>query len=156
MNEDFTLPAPAGTFDSHVPSRRTTGRAALPRTGSIDDDEWRRVFEQDEYDRAFVELNSAFYGDHGRPLDADAWSGLSRFLKRTPMRVRPTMGAESTGRIIATWRMGQEALSLEFLDRFQLKFAVTAFMNGNLERRWGLGHAVSLFDQEPLAARFTE
>ena len=70
------------------------------------------------------------------------------------MRVRPVVGAEASGRVIATWRLADEALSLEFIDKFKLKFAVTVNLAGALERRWGLGHAVALFDSEPLTARF--
>ncbi|WP_457333156.1 hypothetical protein [Rhizobacter sp. P5_C2] len=153
MFNDLLSSTPA-TADRQLPDGRLAPRAKAPGSASIDECEWRQVFAQGEYQRAFVELSAAYYEDYGRPLDEDSWAGLIRFLIRTPMRVLPTMGAEASGRIIATWQIGNEALSLEFLDRFQLKFAVTASVDGALERRWGRGHAVALFDVEPLTARF--
>ena len=148
----YSGPAPSPTKTESDVRRRMA--SCTTDSAAIDEGEWRRVNSEDEYQRVFVELNSAFYADYGRALDAASWAGLSRFLKRTSMRVRPTMGAESTGRVIATWRIGDEALTLEFIDKFKLKFAVTAKSANALERRWGLGHAVSLLDAEPLAARF--
>lgn len=138
-----------------LPSKAIAARASAAGSGSIDQREWRRVIAEDEYHRTFVELNSAFYADYQRVLNDDSWAGLSRFLKRTNMCVRPTVGAESNGRVIATWRIGDEALSLEFVDKFKLKFAVTVNVDGALHRRWGLGHAVALFEAEPLTARFS-
>lgn len=158
MFNEFISSAPASSvvesWRRHMPSQTAAARAGATDSGSIGEGEWRRVLAQDQYQRAFVELSSAFYADYGQVLDAESWAGLSRFLKRTSMRVRPTMGAESNGRVIATWRIGDEALSLEFVDRFKLKFAVTANSAGARQRRWGLGHAVSLFETEPLTAQF--
>lgn len=126
----------------------------LPKVASISDDEFRLTLRQDSYQRVFVELNTAFYEDYGRQLDEDSKAGLLRFLKHSPMRAQPVIGAESSGRLIATWRIAGEALSLEFIEKFKLKFAVTATEDGQLQRRWGIGHPVTLFEIEPLTARF--
>jgi hypothetical protein len=150
MNSDFVPFMPAPKVASPRPRLRTAGAMA----GSISEGEFQSVLEDDEFQRTLVELSTAFYGDYGRVLDADSVAGLRRFLKRSQMRVRPTVGAESTGRLIATWRAGDEALSLEFISRFDLRYAVTANENGNLRRSWGVGHSVTLFDAEPLTARF--
>lgn len=129
--------------------------AARIASAAISEEQFNQQLELQAFERNLVALNAAFYEDYGGELDSDSRAGLERFVRKTPMVSRPSVGAESTGQVIATWRTAEGVLSLKFLDRLHFNYALTTHGETGTERCWGAAHALTFFDEQPLALRFS-
>lgn len=147
------LPRPRLNTDQSQTQRLDIGHFTLP-TASIDDDELRRQQAVSELDKALVALGVAFHGDYGMDLDSGSRQGLRRFVRQTPMLSKPSIGAQSNGRIVATWKQGGRILSVEFTDRLRFNFALTIEVDGIPRRSWGTAHALTFFEAQPQAETF--
>jgi hypothetical protein len=103
--------------------------------------------------RRLIELEASFYEDYGAQLDTTSKAGLMCFMRYSPDASFPLLGAESTGKLVATWVHGEECLSLRFLDRYRFHFALTTAITGQPVRRWGTAHSLTFFAEEPDAKR---
>ena len=103
-------------------------------------------------DRLLVRLEAAFYDDYGSPLDAASKAGFSRVMRWHADKI-PLLGAESTGKVVATWAKGDECLTLQFIDRLRFNFSFVSEQQGQLSRRWGTANALTFFDEYPKTRR---
>ncbi|MBF9264561.1 hypothetical protein [Paracidovorax cattleyae] len=104
--------------------------------------------------RVIRDVNAAFYEDFGRSIDAESAKGFEKLVKRFEAKGVQSVSAASSGRIVATWRTDEGALTLEFLNAFKFKFAITCINDGQTIRRWGTDHLLNFLTAEPLATRF--
>ena len=139
----------AQTID--LPNRFLPGTSA-----AISEEELQAQSEIQQFQKSLVTLAAAFHDDYGLDLNSLSRSGLERFVRRVPMRGTLSVGAESSGQLIATWRIGDDILSLQFVDHLRFDFAFTVDGPGGRQRHWGHGHALTFFDAQPLAARFAK
>lgn len=100
------------------------------------------------------DVNAAFYEDFGAGMNSQSVKGFLKLVKHFEPRGSQTLGADSTGRLVATWRSGEDALTLEFVTAFRFKYAITATKDGEVIRRWGTNYLPTFLAAEPLAARF--
>lgn len=131
-----------------------TGGVASFSSAAISEEELLAQAQIQEFQRSLLKLAAAFHEDYRRDLDPNSRAGLDRFMRRQAMRVRPSIGAESSGQLIATWRVGDDVLSLQFLDRLRFNFAMTTHEVGGPVRLWGEAFALTFFDEFPTARRF--
>ena len=102
--------------------------------------------------KALVALEAAYFEDYGKPLKADCRHALECFMGYSAARL-PLLGAEDSGAIVATWVSGVECLSLRFIDRYALHFAVAYQRDGQLQRKWGRSHLATVFGECPESRR---
>jgi hypothetical protein len=143
------------SFPTPARAERLSPTSRASSTAAISEEEFMEQKGIGALDATLVAINSAFYSDYGRQIDARSSVGLARFVRYNTMITAPSIGADASGRLIATWRNGQEALSLLFTDRLTFTFALTTIGDQGLERSWGSGHALTFFAREPRANRFT-
>jgi hypothetical protein len=166
MNSEFA--ALTSTTSSAAPRRRVSGSrpqtnedvfpnfgAARSASAAISEEEFSQQIALQAFERNLIALSAAFHEDYGCELDAGSRAGLERFVRKTPMVSRPSVGAESTGQVIATWRTADGVLSLQFLDRLRFNYALTTHGEAGTERCWGAAHALTFLDEQPLAVRFS-
>jgi hypothetical protein len=103
-------------------------------------------------DKRIVQLASDFYDDHGRPLHSPSVAGFKALMRHILELPQPSLGAESSGSIVATWEGAGGCLSLRFLDKSHLHFAISRNGEaGRRERAWGEGHVETFFAEHPEA-----
>jgi hypothetical protein len=135
------------------PSRRAKspatqeGAAQLSVASAVVSDQLAQLDLARQFERLLIRLEASYYDDFGSQLDSNSRAGVSRFMRYHANKT-PLLGAESTGRVVATWRNGDECLTLQFLDRFRFNFSFVTAQKG---RRWGTAHALTFFDDFPEA-----
>ncbi|WP_155713736.1 hypothetical protein [Burkholderia stagnalis] len=147
----------ARTYHSKQPQRvtreggsvATIAAAGAAVGGAQLDDQRRNAAVQD----ALVALNSAFYEDYESQPDADSKAGFECFMRYHIKAELPLLGAESSGKLVATWRKNEECLSLRFDSVNSFQFAITKKNGQDLVRRWGTSHVAKFFDEQPEAKR---
>jgi len=122
-------------------------------SAAVGDEQIAELEQKKAVQQELVALDAAFYDDYGVKLDASSRAGFLCFMRYSSGAAAPLLGAESTGHLIATWVAGEECLSVRFLDRYRLNYAVAANTEHGLQRRWGTAHALTFLDQVPEAKR---
>jgi hypothetical protein len=108
-----------------------------------------------DFRRRVVELESRYFEDYETPLPPAVRAGFECFMEYHPMIAMPLLGAEPSGAIVATWKKGTECLSVRFVDRYHVDFAV-AFNNGHEDvRHWGKSSLALVFDECPEVRRLS-
>lgn len=132
-----TLPrVPA--WDTFVADPRTEGG---PTTESIIDDQVAApssAVKQAVRDRV-LELIRCSIEDQEEIPATSSISGLNRFLEQFASTSMPLLATDTSGRIVATWRLGaQSMLSIKFVHGERIEFA-WAFDagSGKVVRNWG-------------------
>jgi hypothetical protein len=106
-----------------------------------------------------VRLEAALFEEHGRTIDAGSARGL-RFLVASELSVPvPSISADSSGRVIATWRLDQrQALTVRLISDEQLEFAMSRWslvaIQPTLLREWGNGSTRAFFAENAAALEF--
>jgi hypothetical protein len=103
--------------------------------------------------RVLVGLEAAFFEDYGLRPDTSSRTGFECFMRYNPAAMQPLLGAESNGRLVATWESSKGCLSIRFMDRYHFQYAITATTERGPSRRWGTSHALTFFDEHPEAKR---
>lgn len=98
-----------------------------------------------------VAYEPLFFDDYGRSLDAGSKRGLERFLAAHGEIAVPSISAESTGLLVASWAKGMEAIVIRFLNRTNVNFALVLADGNHVSRPWGNGTCFDLFTRVPRA-----
>lgn len=105
-----------------------------------------------------LQLRTDFLEDFGRDMSGDSIEDLWTLMNSSPNLVRPSLTAEPSGNLIASWRKSPvESLSVRFMGASTLHYSLVvpaAAAGGNPERRWGEADVASFFRSEPTAQRF--
>lgn len=117
-------------------------------SSSISEAEINAAHQKDALSKELVALDSAFYEDYGQPLNSESRLGVECFFKYHAQVGFPMLSAESSGAILATWSKGNQHVTLRFLDKYHLHFAITT----GVQRTWGEGHAVAFLASHPEAS----
>lgn len=100
-----------------------------------------------------VTLDAAFYEDYEELLCDESRAGFESFMKYHRWARMPLLGSESTGKIVGTWKSGDECLSIRFVERHRFHYAITTRGQDGLRRDWGHSNIVTFFDEHPSAKR---
>lgn len=103
-----------------------------------------------------TELGSLFFEDYERMLSAESVQGLTEFLSALPNPAVPSLAAESSGAIVATWRKGNRCASLKFLDETQFHYALAIETPQGITRPWGTSDRSAFFSKQPHAREIIE
>jgi hypothetical protein len=103
--------------------------------------------------RHLITLEADFLEDYGSEINAGSRAGLLRFIREHAVALRPSIGAEPSGHIVATWRDGPGCLSLRFVDAFRFHFALTEDEGPCPRRVWGTAHVLTFLGEHPRAKR---
>ncbi len=98
-------------------------------------------------------LADCFVEDYGRPMSPRSISGFHHFLSSLSYHGHPTLAAESSGDIVATWRAGDETVSLKFLDQRRFHYALAIKRPDGVARPWGTADVFSFLAEYPEAQR---
>ena len=98
-----------------------------------------------------TELGSLFFEDYERTL-----KGLTAFLSVLHNPEVPSLAAESSGAIVATWRKGDRYASLRFLDETQFHYALAIKTPRGITRPWGTSDRSAFFSKQPHARELIE
>lgn len=120
-----------------------------PSNASISDEQVAGVARQGVVLERVQALEAMYLEDYGDSLQIASRLGYECFMRYSPMAAMPLLGAEPSGVLIATWNKGSECLSLRFLDRYHLDFAVTYLDGDRIVRRWGKSSLSTLFGECP-------
>lgn len=96
-------------------------------------------------------LGTIFVEDYGRALDTSSVAGLRLFLIAHSWTTIPSLSADSTGRIVATWRAGAQSASLKFLDNNVFHYALAVETEQAKSRPWGTAGRFEFFVERPEA-----
>lgn len=102
---------------------------------------------------ALIALNTAFYEDYECQPDADSIAGFEYFMRYHAKANLPLLGAESSGKLVATWKGNEECLSLRFDSVNSFQFAITKKNGQDVVRRWGISHVAKFLNDQPEAKR---
>ncbi|WP_146039392.1 MULTISPECIES: hypothetical protein [unclassified Variovorax] len=95
------------------------------------------VTSRQSIERKLIELDLMFFEECSRPLDENSREGFACFMQYQPAARMPSLGAESDGRLVATWEIEGKCLSIRFADRYEIDFAITVKSGEQLKRDWG-------------------
>ena len=101
-----------------------------------------------EIDPRLRELQSQFIDDHDQEISRASIFALRSLLASIPGLRKPTLSAEPSGNLIATWRKGTDSLSVRLLHAVELHFAfggTARGAGGNADPRYGRSAAATLF-----------
>ena len=97
------------------------------------------------------ELGTLFFEDYGHSLDPASVMGLRLFLLAHMWAAMPSLSADSLGRVVATWRLGSQSVSLKFLDNQQFHYAMAVETEAGKARPWGTAGRFEFFAKRPEA-----
>lgn len=104
-----------------------------------------------------LQLRTDFLDDFGRNISADSIEALWALMDSDPNLIRPSLTAEPSGSLIASWRKSPvESLSVRFVNANTLHYSLVVPAtagDGNPERRWGEADVASFLRAEPIARR---
>lgn len=103
--------------------------------------------------RILVALEASLHEDFGVGLDSSSRAGFECLMRYNSTLNQPMLGAESTGRLVATWLSGSECLTIRFMDRFNLQFAFSSTTPEGPSRIWGAAHSLTFLAEYPEAKR---
>lgn len=91
--------------------------------------------------------------DFGGLLDQASVSGLSAYMRPFAWALAPTLAAEPSGKLVATWEREGSSLSIRFLNEHDFYYAMilTDRDRGQESRPWGKSRRESFFARHPLA-----
>jgi len=98
-------------------------------------------------------LAQAYFDDYAQMIDQESEKGFLCLMEYHPRLAIPLISAESTGLITATWVKGVECVSLRFIDRHRLHFALTYAIAGQIKREWNDSSLATVFESAPNAKR---
>lgn len=124
-------------------------------SSSISDEELAASRRNRELAKRLVTLEANYFEDYGRELKAGSKAGFEAFMKSRHDIQLPLLGAEESGVIVATWTSGAECLSIRFVERYSLDFAVSYSTPQGPKRKWGRSTLVTVFGECPHARRLT-
>jgi hypothetical protein len=136
--------APVLTSDEFF-SYQKTGTAAISERAL------RNAQRLDEIQKQLVEIESALYEDYGISIDRASKSGYERFMSYHSGATLPLLAAESTGKLVATWLVGAECLTLRFQRPYHFQFALAFYIDGTVSRAWDTGNTLTFLDEQPVA-----
>lgn len=124
------------------------------RSAAIGEDLIAQQRRMQEIGRRVVELEALYFDDFGRELNAESRTAFECFMRFNPWFGYPLLGAEESGVLVATWVKDRECLSIRFVDRYRLHFALTTVVNGQPECQWGNGDLATFpAERHPQAKR---
>ncbi|WP_343620130.1 hypothetical protein [Ralstonia sp.] len=97
--------------------------------------------------KELIALDAAFYEDYQQRLNASSRQGIECFMTHNAGVSVPMLSAESSGAILATWSKGENHISLRFIDRYTMHFAIAQ----GRQRSWGEAHPVTFLATHPEA-----
>lgn len=110
---------------------------ATDHSGAIGDELIAEQQRAQEVRRRVIELEALYFDDFGREFNPASRAAFECFMKFNPWFALPLLGAEESGMLVATWTQNQECLSIRFVDRFHLHFALTTLVGGQSVHQWG-------------------
>lgn len=119
-----------------------------PGASTLTNPEAPTIERDAELARRLIALDSSFFEDHGRELSRESRAGLECFMQYSEYRI-PLLGADERGTIVATWESGQECVSVRFLDRYYVDYAVTFETLQGLKRKWGRSNLAAVHGECP-------
>jgi hypothetical protein len=114
---------------------------------AVGDDLFEDQRRSEEISRILVVLNSSFYEDYGTPLNATSRASFMRFMTLHRDAQIPLLGAESSGRLVATWQSEQGCLSIRFVEIDQLHYAISLRGERGASRTGGEANVTDIFSQ---------
>lgn len=138
------------TYGVTIVNRRVAAAGA-----AVGDELFEAQRRNEQISRALVILDSGFFEDYGRALDRESLESFARLMAHhVDLRI-PLLGAESSGKLVATWESNGGCLSLRFVGSDRVHYAVSQRCGGEVSRTWGETNTVDLFgsqDMKRLAA----
>ena len=118
-------------------------------SAAIDEEELVAQRRVQDVTRRLVALESAFFDDSGHGLDCDSKAGFECFMKFNSSFGIPLLGAESRGHIVATWRRAGQCLSVRFVSRYHIDYAVSQGVGEDQTRQWGKSTLATFPSEHP-------
>ena len=124
---------------------RTVARSVESAGAAVGDDLFEDQRRIEEISRILVVLDSSFYEDHGTTLRQVSRDGFTRFMAQHRDARIPLLGAESSGKLVATWQSEHGCLSIRFVGLDQLHYAISLKGDRGISRSWGESNAADVF-----------
>lgn len=100
-----------------------------------------------------VELGQLFFEDYGSELRAGTLDACAVFCS-LPWISPPMLSADADGSVVANWEREGSCLTIKFLNRHLLHYAITfRDANGQLQRDWGPGQIGIFLNDNRIAAQ---
>lgn len=135
-----------------------SGLWSPPRAGiSIGSDSTTSGWSAPRMDTALlarlVELGQLYFEDYSKELSAGTTEACL-VLCSLPWVAPPMLSADSDGSIVATWERDGSCLTIKFVNRYVLHYAMTSTSpEGQVQRDWGQGYVAFFLSDNRTAAK---
>lgn len=136
-------PMPSSTYGPRFGSPMV--RPVKSAGAAVGDDLFEERRRLEEISKLLVVLDSSYFEDYQRSLDHESRTDFTLFMSRhSDVRI-PLLGAESSGKLVATWNTAGGCLSIRFVGSSQLHYAISLKHGERPTRTWGESSITDVF-----------
>jgi len=154
MTYEAVLPNPVSRGLSNFGQPFQDPRAfGVPPSGAVIGNGLEELDRFQAVERKLLALDYAFFEDYSKSLNDFSREAFSVFMRHQPWASLPLLGAESDGRLIATWERDGACLTIRFANRYEIDFAISVGTGEGAQRHWGKSQIAFFIAEHTQAAR---